>query len=218
MKTNSEVIKGLYAITDEGLTQEELPGKTRLAIRGGAAIIQYRNKTTDQHQRIQQVHTLLSLCKQHHVPLIINDDTMLAKTTAANGVHLGRDDASIQQARAALGSQAIIGVSCYNDLQRAITAQRLGADYVAFGSFFPSSTKPDTVCAPIDLLRRAKRKLSIPVVAIGGITPDNAAMLIDAGADAVAVIHGLFGQNDVLAAAADYAKLFSEQRYRVAVK
>ena len=211
-------IKGLYAITDEQLVHNSLLGKVAQVVRGGAAVIQYRNKSGDQQQRSCEVRALLTLCHQLHVPLIVNDDVMLAKAEGADGVHLGREDESIRQARVVLGEQAVIGVSCYNDLQRAITAQESGADYVAFGSFFPSPTKPDTVLAPIDLLRQAKARLSIPVVAIGGITPHNAPLLIDAGADAVAVIHGLFGHANPGFMAREYARLFSARQYRVAAK
>lgn len=211
-------IQGLYAITDDRLTGPELIDKVEQVIRGGAALIQYRSKSPDSQRRTQDATALLHLCRGFRIPLIINDDIQLAKDIGADGVHLGKDDESIGQARAVLGKQAIIGVSCYNDLTLATRAEGMGADYVAFGSFFASTTKPAAVTAPIEVLRQAQTRLSIPVVAIGGITPDNASILIDAGADAVAVIHGLFGQEDILAAAEDYARLFSEQRYRVAVK
>ena len=139
---------------------------------------------------------------------LVNDDVELAKQTQADGVHLGREDVSLVQARTQLGPQAIIGVSCYNELARAVQAQNEGADYVAFGRFFPSRTKPQAVQADLELLREAKTKLHIPIVAIGGITPENGASLIAAGADALAVIEGVFGQADVRAAAARYARLF----------
>ena len=148
---------------------------------------------------------------------IVNDDITLAKQTKASGVHLGREDASVADAREQLGPQAIIGVSCYNELTRAETAQAQGADYIAFGRFFPSRTKPQAVQANPDLLREAKKKLHIPVVAIGGITPENGAALIAAGADALAVIEGVFGQPDIRAAAERYARLFKNgrQEYRI---
>jgi thiamine-phosphate pyrophosphorylase len=148
------------------------------------------------------------VCRQHGVLFIINDDVTLAKETRADGVHLGREDVPLAEARKLLGTRAIIGVSCYNELARAQAAQKQGADYVAFGRFFPSRTKPQAVQANLDLLREAKRKLHIPVVAIGGITPENGASLIAAGADALAVIEGVFGQADVRAAAERYARLF----------
>jgi len=209
-------VKGLYAITDECLTQQDLLEKTRQVIKGGASVIQYRDKTTDQGQRSQNARKLLSLCRQHHVPLIINDDIILAKNSGANGVHLGEHDKSIEQARAMLGDRAIIGVSCYNDLKRAIIAESAGADYVAFGSFFPSPTKPDAVHASIDLIKLAKAGLSIPVVAIGGITLQNATLLIDAGADAIAMVHGLYGQADPGHAAHLFVQLFAEVEHGIA--
>ena len=134
----------------------------------------------------------------------------MAKQAQAAGVHLGREDASLAQARAQLGPQPIIGVSCYNDLARAVKAQAEGADYVAFGSFFPSRTKPQAVRAGLELLCEAKQKLHIPVVAIGGITPENGVHLLAAGADALAVIEGVFGQADVREAAERYARLFTK--------
>jgi thiamine-phosphate pyrophosphorylase len=141
---------------------------------------------------------------------IVNDDAALARQSQADGVHLGREDTAPVQARARLGSRAIIGVSCYNELPRAQAAQEQGADYVAFGRFFPSRTKPQAVQAGPELLHEAKKKLRIPVVAIGGITPENGASLIAAGADALAVIEGVFGQADVRAAAERYAQLFAK--------
>jgi len=209
-------IKGLYAITDECLTLNGLLEKTAQVITGGASLVQYRAKNRDHEQQLQEAQVISALCKQRDVTFIINDDIMLAKDIGADGVHLGKDDESIQQARAVLGEHAIIGVSCYNDVELAIMAQRLGADYVAFGSFFPSATKPDAVHAPIDLLRHAKARLSISIVAIGGITPHNAPVLIDAGADAVAVIHGLFGHANPGFMAREYAQLFSDRQYRMA--
>jgi thiamine-phosphate pyrophosphorylase len=203
-------IRGLYAITDEHLRAKELLTKTRQLIKGGTGMIQYRNKHSGQEQHLHCVYELLSLCRQQHVPLIINDDVELAKSCGADGVHLGEQDMPLEQARAILGPRAIIGVSCYNELNRAIIAQSAGADYVAFGSFFPSPTKPDAVYAPVELITQAKTQLSIPVVAIGGITPDNAAGLIAAGADAIAVIHALFGQADPARAARMFVRLFTK--------
>lgn len=209
-------VRGLYAITDEGLTQRELLAKTREVINGGACMIQYRSKSTDQQQRDREARNLLSLCRQLGVPFIINDDIMLAKDCGAQGVHLGAEDEPVERARAVLGAHAIIGVSCYNDLNRAIIAQHAGADYVAFGSFYPSPTKPDAVHAPVDLIRQAKAQLCIPVVAIGGITLQNAPELITAGTDAIAVIHGLFGQADPGRAAHRFAQLFAGVDRRIA--
>ena len=202
-------VAGLYAIADtQYLDDTHLMPAVGEAIAGGARIVQYRDKKHIAADRARQATELASLCRQHGALFIINDDVELAKQVQANGVHLGREDVSLAQARALLGPEAIIGVSCYNELARAIQAQADGADYVAFGSFFPSRTKPQAVRAGLELLCEAKQKLRIPVVAIGGITPENGAHLLAAGAGALAVIEGVFGQDDVRAAAERYARLF----------
>lgn len=202
-------LRGLYAITDSDLIPtDQLKEKVEQAIQGGSRLIQYRDKSNDYLQRFEQISILRDLCRTHEVPLIINDDVKLAKLVRAQGVHLGKEDVDVMSARALLGEDAIIGVSCYNQLSLAQHAIKSGASYVAFGSFFDSHTKPKAVCASIDLLYQAHNLLNCPIVAIGGITPDNGAKLIAAGADCLAVIHGLFGQKDVLTAAQRYAKLF----------
>ncbi len=204
--------RGLYAITDERLSAPgQLPVCVSAAIAGGARVIQYRNKQGNAQQRRQEAAALLQLCQQHHVPLIINDDVALAASVNADGVHLGKTDASLAQARQQLGPQAIIGVSCYNSLERAISAAQAGADYVAFGRFFPSHSKPDAQPAEAALLGQARRQLQLPIVAIGGITPENGQALLAAGADLLAAIHGVFGQPDIEAAASAYAALFQDR-------
>ncbi len=193
-------LTGLYAITDRTLaasSNSTLLQQVGQALDGGTSIIQYRDKGSDRQQRIAEASSLLKLCRSHAVPLIINDDMYLAAEIGADGVHLGRDDVDIRQARAALGQDAIIGISCYNQLELALEAQDDGADYVAFGRFFSSVTKPQALPADLELLRRARPLLQIPIVAIGGITPENGAPLIDAGADMLAVVHGIFGQQDI---------------------
>lgn len=202
-------LAGLYAIADTRyLDDARLIEAVAQAIEGGARVIQYRDKKNPPEQRARHAAELAALCHRHGVLFIVNDDVALAKESRADGAHLGREDAAIAQAREQLGPQAIIGLSCYNEFARALTAEKQGADYVAFGRFFPSRTKPQAVQATPDLLREAKRKLHIPVVAIGGVTPENGASLIAAGADALAVIEGVFGQADVRAAAERYARLF----------
>ncbi len=204
------VPRGLYAITDSNLIpSDQLIEAVALAIQGGAMMIQYRNKGGDASQRQWEAQDLVNLCRPLGVPLIINDDVQLAQLVRAHGVHLGKEDPHIAEARAALGPHAIIGVSCYNELERAIAAEQAGADYVAFGSFFLSSTKPQAVRTELALLREAKQRLQIPVVAIGGITADNGAPLIEAGADLLAVINDVFGQSDIRAAAERIARLFA---------
>ncbi|HEX9802732.1 MAG TPA: thiamine phosphate synthase [Gammaproteobacteria bacterium] len=203
--------RGLYAITDSKLlSPERLVEAVALAIQGGAAMIQYRDKGDDPMRRQWEATDLSNMCRPLGVPLIINDDVELAAQVMAKGVHLGKGDADIASARAKLGPNAIIGVSCYNDLDCAIDAEQAGADYVAFGSFFPSRTKPNAVKAEMELLRQAKQQLTIPVVAIGGINADNGAQLVEAGADMLAVITELFGQADVLGAAEKISNLFEE--------
>jgi thiamine-phosphate pyrophosphorylase len=209
---NQSRLAGLYAIADtQYLDDAHLIEAAVQAIEGDARIVQYRDKKHTGAERTQQAKRLAALCRQHGVLFIINDDVTLAKETQADGVHLGREDAAIAQARKQLGSRAIIGVSCYNELARAEQAAAQGADYVAFGRFFRSRTKPQAAQASLDLLREAKKKLHIPVVAIGGITPENGASLIAAGADALAVIEGVFGQADVRAATERYASLFKNR-------
>jgi thiamine-phosphate pyrophosphorylase len=186
-------IQGLYAITDPDLLSEEiLIASVKAAILGGARVIQYRNKqATPEHQH-EQASQLSHLCHQHQVCFIINDDPQLAKAVKADGVHVGKEDGKIADARRQLGEDAIIGVSCYNQLENAHKAIAQGADYVAFGRFFPSRTKPDAVQADLQLLEQAARQLKVPIVAIGGVTRDNAAQLINRGAHAIAVINDLF--------------------------
>lgn len=203
-------LAGLYAIADTRyLDDARLLPSARAAIEGGARIIQYRDKSSDQNVRTRQAQALATLCRGTGTIFLVNDDIALAVRVTADGVHLGRDDTSPVAARAQLGPRSIIGVSCYNEFTRALTAQQQGADYVAFGSFFPSRTKPEAVRATPELLRQARAALSLPIVAIGGITPENGAGLIAAGADALAVIEGVFGQPDVCAATARYAALFA---------
>jgi len=196
--------RGLYAITDG--PRADLIEVCAAAIAGGAAMLQYRDKTRDDVRRREEAGALATLCASNGIPLIINDDVALAATVGAAGVHLGEDDADIASARAQLGPRAIIGVSCYDSIERA-SELAAGADYLAFGAFFASPTKPGARVATPQLLRDAK-VLNRPLVAIGGITAANGAALIDAGADFLAVISGIFGETDVHAAARRIAALF----------
>lgn len=207
MKTNR--LEGLYAITDAVLTPPEtLEEKVRAALAGGTRIVQYRDKTDDRLRRHREARLLRELTRDAGAIFIVNDDIELARTVRADGIHLGRDDASIADARASLGPDAIIGVSCYADLDRAFAAEAAGADYVAFGAFFPSSTKPVAMVAPLRLLGEASARLRIPVCAIGGITTENAAAVIATGADMIAVVGGLFGTEDIEAAARNLSTSF----------
>jgi thiamine-phosphate pyrophosphorylase len=205
-------LNGLYAITDARLQQpDQLTERVRQAIDGGARLIQYRDKSADAVFRLRQANALADLCRERGVALIINDDVELAAECGAQGVHLGENDADPQTARQLLGDNAIIGVSCYKHLPLALQAASQGADYIAFGRFFPSRTKPTAVQAGLDLIRMARQQLSLPLAAIGGITAHNAVPLVDAGVAMIAVVHGVFGAADVRQAAAAYAALFQQQ-------
>lgn len=201
---------GLYAITVDGMHGEALFSQVKSALCGGSRILQYRDKSSDTQRRREEAQTLLSLCREHQAILIINDDLNLCLQTGAHGVHLGRDDPDLESAKKLLGADKIIGVSCYNDLQLAHGAVNRGADYVAFGTIYPSATKPAAVNAGLALLHQAKTELRVPIVAIGGITPENAAPVIQAGADMLAMIQGLFGQDDIQLAANTVTRLFEK--------
>jgi thiamine-phosphate pyrophosphorylase len=200
-------IRGLYAITPDLDDTAHLCTLIEASLDGGAAHVQYRNKNPDAEFRATQAGQLLALCRRHGVPLIINDHADLCLALGADGVHLGRDDGDIASVRAMLGDK-LLGVSCYASFEQAQSAQAQGADYVAFGSCFGSNTKPDAVRAPLTLFTRATRELTVPVVAIGGITADNARLALDAGADCIAVIDALFGAANVQQAATRFSTLF----------
>jgi thiamine-phosphate pyrophosphorylase len=207
MSHKNALIKGLYAITPDEQNTAELLRKVRLALLGGARVLQYRNKAADAALRLEQASALRELTHEFSVPLIINDDVVLAQQVAADGVHLGGEDGNVIAARAQLGSGKLIGVSCYNRLALAHEAVQQGADYVAFGSFFASTVKPDAVVASPDLLRHAHREIAVPLVAIGGITVHNCAQLLKAGADALAVIAAVFSVADIQGAARQFSNL-----------
>lgn len=186
-------IKGVYAIADSAVIGDEAFAKSvRAVINNGASVIQYRAKLANRATRLRQSTLLAELCDQANIPLIINDDLELCQRINAAGIHIGQNDCDLASARRQSGADKIIGVSCYDDLSRALAAQQSGASYVAFGALFPSATKPDAVTAPLALLREAKQSLTIPIVAIGGITMANVQQVIDTGVDAVAVIRGIF--------------------------
>ena len=210
MTNKSAKLRGLYGITDERLLPHThaLLSSAEAALRGGLSILQYRAKSLTRAEQTRQAMALRRLCAEHDALFIINDDVELANAVAADGVHIGRDDDAIERARDRLGDAAIIGVSCYNQLELAHQAQQQGADYVAFGRFFASQTKPDAVQANTELLSQAKTELDIPLCAIGGITTDNAAELIARGADMIAVIHDLFAQTDVEQQSQRFQRLF----------
>jgi thiamine-phosphate pyrophosphorylase len=201
--------RGLYAVTDG--PRADLLDVVAQALAGGAKLLQYRDLNADTVRRHAEATALRQLCRAHGVPLIIDHDVALALAVGADGVHLGRDDDDPRIVRAALGEHAIIGVSCYGSLPRAQAAARAGASYVSFGAFFPSPTKPLAARVPADLLRQSAA-LGVPRVAIGGITPDNGASLVDAGAEYLAAITAVFAAADVRAAAQRFADLYSFDR------
>lgn len=193
---------GLYALTDPGLLPEAVLGaRVAAAIAGGAGIVQYRDKAADAATARRRARIVLAACRAGDALCIINDDPALAAELGADGVHLGRDDGDLAAARKLLGPQRLIGISCYDCLELALAAEAAGADYVAFGSLWPSGTKPGAVRASLALLRKGSKRLQLPIVAIGGITRDNAALAVAAGAHCVAVLRDLFADPDPRAAA-----------------
>lgn len=202
--------RALYAVTSEALCHapEQLPDAVNAALRGGAQLIQYRDKWNTPAQRLALATILRECCHQHGALFLINDDVALAARVQADGVHLGRADATLQQARATLGPTAIIGVTCHDDVALAQSLARAGASYAAFGRFFPSRTKPDAPAAPLEVLTRARERLSIPVCAIGGITPGHTRAALDAGANWIAAVDGVFGATDIEQAARAYRQKF----------
>ena len=204
--------RGVYAITDSKLVTRlgGLSAAVESALRGGAVAIQYRDKGTERARRQREARALRSLCHTYGAPLIINDDVELAREILADGVHLGRDDLSVTEARKRLGADAIVGVSCYERAQRALLAEREGASYVAFGSFFPSPSKPAAVRVTVECLASVRARIGIPVVAIGGITAANATPVVAAGADLLAVISEIFAAADPEAATRKLGSLFAQ--------
>lgn len=200
-------IAGLYAITPEIDDTGTLLSLVRAAIEGGARIVQYRNKQSNGARRLEHALGLSALCGHLGATFIINDDVALALEVDADGVHLGKTDGDLAAARKQLGASKLLGASCYNQIELARSAAAQGADHVAFGSMYVSSTKPGAVRAELALFAQA-RALGMPMVAIGGITLDNAAAVVAAGADAIAVISDLFSAPDVRVRAQQLSSLF----------
>lgn len=201
-------LRGLYIVTPDQADTGALLAAVARVLPARPAIVQYRSKLADAGLRRQQAQALLALCRQSGIPLVINDDLALALEIDADGAHLGRDDGDLAGARQVLGASRILGASCYGEWWRAAAAAAAGVDYLAFGAMFPSSTKPLAPPAPLEMLTRAKAEFGLPVAAIGGITLDNAPLLIAAGADLPAVISDVFSAPDPAARAAAYAGLF----------
>ncbi|MCU1022870.1 thiamine phosphate synthase [Stenotrophomonas maltophilia] len=207
MTSASPAPRGVYLITPDEPDTARLLARTAPLLAAGATWLQYRNKTASDALRLEQATALQALCAEHGVPLIVNDDPVLARAVGAAGVHLGGTDGDIASARALLGADAIIGASCYDQLANAEAAAGAGASYVAFGAFFPTTTKITTSRAHIDLLRQSAA-LGVPRVAIGGLTPDNVGPLIEAGADLVAMVSGIYAAPDPVATQRAYLAQF----------
>jgi thiamine-phosphate pyrophosphorylase len=201
-------ISGLYAVTPDLADTAALCRKVEAALSGGAKVIQYRNKTATAALRREQAVRLHSLCERYGVPMMVNDDVDLAVAVGAEGVHLGRDDGPAKKARAHMGDTMLLGISCYNSIAHAETALDEGADHIAFGAAFPSRVKPNAAHASVELYADARARFHVPIVAIGGITLENAPALIAAGVDAIAVISALFDAPDIERAASSFTALF----------
>ena len=203
-------LRGLYVITeDRPQGPQAISAAVAAALDGGARVVQYRDKSDEHARRMAEARALSELCRSRNALFLINDDVTLAAKVGADGVHLGRDDDDIAHARSQLPGGSLIGRSCYNRFELARVAANEGADYVAFGSFFASPTKPHAVQADPELLTRARDELALPAVAIGGISPENGAALIRAGADMLAVISAVFAAHDIAAAARAFAPCFT---------
>jgi thiamine-phosphate pyrophosphorylase len=197
-------------ITDRQLIpRDHFVEAVEAAVRGGATMVQLREKETPRQEVIRLGRELLAVTRRYGALLIVNDHPAIAREVGADGAHVGREDPPVTEARATLGPEAIIGASCYGDAARAVAAEQAGADYVAFGTPFPSPTKPKRTDISLGIFREVKRQVKVPVFAIGGITVDNARQVIDAGADGIAVVSGVFAAPDVEAAARALAQLFS---------
>ena len=203
-------ISGLYAITPDLNHTNDLLNKTRQVLEGGVKLVQYRNKSANDSLRREQAKLLLPLCREHNALLIINDHLEIAIEIDADGVHVGKNDVPVSAAKNLLGHNKIVGTSCYNQLDLAMQAQKDGADYIAFGAFFSSLTKPNAVSVSISLVNQAQKELSIPIVGIGGIQLANARIVIQSGCAAIAVCHDLFQAENIKATAEHYVQLFAE--------
>ena len=208
-------VSGIYAITPDLVDTDNLAILIHQALVGGVSLVQYRNKIASNALKLEQATVLSYLCHEFNTPLIINDDLDLAIKIGADGVHLGKEDVTIAEARSRLGPGKIIGASCYNKVRYAIEAENQGANYVAFGAFFTSTTKPDAVIIPIDILCQAKQHLQIPIVAIGGINLGNIEELIHKGADAIAVSSSLFNSNNMKTEAKKISCVFKKIKYSI---
>jgi len=200
---------GLYAITPNIADTTVLLHKVEQALKGGIALLQYRDKISNENELLSRAIAIHELCLEYKIPLIINDSPKLALACHAEGVHLGQGDGSIKEARALLGDSAIIGLTCHHHSSLALEAEKQKADYLALGRFFPSSSKPGEALATIEMLANIRCEIHIPIVAIGGITQNNAKPIINAGADYVAVIDDIFSQGNITKTCQEYLTLFT---------
>jgi len=201
-------MRGLYLVTPDWDDTDQLLATTDAALAAGAALVQYRHKDASPALRHEQATALLALCRRHGRPLVINDHLDLCQAIDADGVHLGHTDQDIEQARALLGPDKIVGASCYGELALARSARDAGASYVAFGGFYPSLVKKYTFVTPPELLDQARAEFTLPIVIIGGMTPANAAPLVTRGVDLVAAITSVYGARDPAASARAFGALF----------
>jgi thiamine-phosphate pyrophosphorylase len=201
-------LKGLYLVTPDWDDTDKLVAVSEAGLKGGAALLQYRHKTAGEALRREQAAALLALCRRHGKPFIINDYPQLCVELDADGVHVGGTDAAVAAVREQVGPDRIVGASCYGSLEMAQAAQEAGADYVAFGGFYPSRIKKYEVSTPVDIVTRAGRLVALPNVVIGGMTRENAVPLVTAGADMVAVISSVYFADDPESAARELASLF----------
>ena len=203
-------MKGLYIVTPDWDDTQKLLEITELALRGGAALVQYRHKSASPALRQEQAECLLALCRTYRRPFIINDHVELCLALDADGIHVGGTDATVAQVRAAVGPAKIVGASCYGDLQLARDAHRAGASYIAFGGFYPSRVKKYPVTTSPDIITRAKVEIPLPNVVIGGMTQENSAPLVACGADMVAAISSVYMAGNPELAARGFARLFGD--------
>jgi len=208
---NLHIIKGLYAITPDERDLFALISKVESCIKGGARLIQYRSKIFSKIEQNKQAKEVKRVCDFYKVPLIINDDIELCRILDADGVHLGEHDDSLEKARLILGPSKIIGVSCYNSIDRVQKAVDKGATYIALGACFPTATKPNAPIASLDLIALVLKKFKIPVVAIGGINLENIELLINEGINCIAMINSLFKEKDIEGTARQFSCLIKNE-------
>lgn len=201
-------MKGLYLVTPDWNDTHKLLKVTEQALLGGAALVQYRNKMANDYLRGQQATQLRNLCRRYRRPFIVNDHLDLANAARADGIHVGGKDAPVADMRHTLGEKKIVGASCYGSMDLAWDAYQGGASYLAFGGFYPSKVKRYPVTTEPGIVEQAKAEIGLPVVVIGGMTPENAAPLVARGADMVAAISSIYLASDPQAVARAFADLF----------